>query len=130
MLNASMLLYDATGRIRNANGAIYPPTDFNGGTPTVQGLLAVSSSAAQAYNNGLPYRDSGALSASGSAASSSAPGGIPLTVSGLVAYDTVSAIAYWHCGLPFTSTGRLCFATAEAPASFKGFSNGFSSGFN
>lgn len=126
MLNAGVLKFDAAGRIRNTTSL---PTDFNGGTPTRDGLLAGS--------NGVPNADSfvagiGYLAGGGLAATNATPvawaGGIPLTAAGQVCVDATGAgvIAYYNNGLPYDASGKLVLAAPESPAGLSAFSMGFS----
>lgn len=130
MLNAGVLRFDANGRIRNTVSA---PTDFNGGTPTNQGLLCVVLSAAApgGYAQGMGFETGGQMSAEGSPSTT-----IPLqgglqqgSATRRTGVAVVGTIAGYVAGLPVSAAGLLVLATAEAVAGTGGFSSGFSSGF-
>jgi hypothetical protein len=130
MLNAGVLRFDATGRIRQTASS---STDGNGGTPTIQGLLSAGNVAIEAGWNGLPYFNSGQgiLCGQGIGTTVSfAPGGIPMNSAGMVEVDAVGAIAYWNAGLPYTAAHRLAVALPESPVAASAFDNGFDSGFH
>ena len=131
-MNNGVLAFNAGGRIRNANAI--PPTDFNAGTPTINGngstLLCAANVAPEVHVGGVPFTKSGILCATAiGAVSNFAPGGVPLTSNGEVAVDAAAAIAFYNAGLPYTAAGKLAFAAPEVPGVVSGFSNGFSNGF-
>jgi hypothetical protein len=129
MLNAGVLLFNGTGRIRNTTSA---PTDGNGGTPTIQGLLAAAPIVAvENFHDGTGFVADGRISIDSSGAIVAySQGGLPMTVEGRIAVDTVQAITHYNAGLPFTVLGRLVLAAAEAPAVLNSFSSAFSGAFD
>lgn len=129
MLNAGVLRFNAAGQIRNTTAL---PTDFNGGTPTNQGLLSGS--------NGIPHADSflgglGYLAGGGLAVFNAAPvvwnGGIGSTAAGQVCVDATGAgvIAGYVNGLPIDASGKLVLAAPESPAALDAFDTAFSGAF-
>jgi hypothetical protein len=117
MLNAGVLLFDASGRIRQTTSA---STDGNGGTPTVQGLLSAGNVTIETYWNGLPFFGNGQGTVCGESLGvivAYAPGGIPINTLGMVKADPIEPIAYWNAGLPYTAAGALAVAFPESPAS-------------
>lgn len=114
MLNASALLFNAGGRVRNT--ATGPADAFNASVPTRAGLLYIALAGPAAYVNGLPLVSSGsggALCFQAGATVGFSTGGLPIAASGGVAVDTGGAIDHYSNGLPFTAADRLCLAVAE-----------------
>ena len=126
MLNAGVLKYDATGRIRNTTAA---PTEWNAGIPMNQGLLCAIAAAPDYRQQGLPFMNTGHLAIQSAVPAHWTQGGIGIGASGgvavLVNAGTINARL---AGLPFVDS-RLSLATAEAPTTTRSFSNGFSGGF-
>jgi hypothetical protein len=127
MLNAGVLKYDATGRIRNTTAA---PTERNAAVGCVQGLLSQAAASPVNIANGMGFTATGALAIdTAGAITHHAQGALPMTAASRLAVAVNGTVAYREAGLPFSSTGRLALATAEAPVLLDAFSNGFSSGF-
>jgi hypothetical protein len=111
MLNAGVLRFDASGRIRWTTAL---PLDFNGGTPTNNGLLAGNNAIPTRFVAGLGY-----VVGDGLAAFNSAPvnwvGGIPLNANGQVCVDATGSavVASYVSGLPLTADGKLALAAVE-----------------
>lgn len=115
MLNSSLFEFDGTGRIRNRNAI--PPTDFNGGTPTVivggVNLLCGNNAGPDVYLAGLPYLASGILCITAIGSVAFFNGGIPQVASGEVAGDVSTAIGSYVNGLPICTNGKLAIAAPE-----------------
>lgn len=132
MLNAGVLAFDSSGRIKS----ISPPpskVNFNGGTPTGElgSLVVADLGAGPNYNGGLRYSDDGSLSVSnGGVIAGYVQGGLPVDLTGhlVVTYDGLPAS--WLAGIPFTSGGRVAVALPVAPTNFFAFSNAFSTAFD
>jgi hypothetical protein len=127
MLNAGVLRFDAAGRIRNTSAL---PTDFNGGTPTNQGLLSWVGGAPVAFNGGLGYLTDMRLVAA-NAAPVAWNGGIACSAASQVCVDGTGAgvITGYVNGLPIDAAGKLVLASAELPAVVDAFDSAFSGAF-
>lgn len=126
MLNAAALNYTA-GRIRHALAV--PPTFFLGGTPIVQGLLAVRKVDPTFFIAGLGYTAVGELCISNTLPVVSV-NGLGFTATGrLCANDAGNGvIATYAGGIPLSADGKVILAAVEVPGG-SGFSSGFSTGF-
>jgi len=128
MLIAGLLRFATTGRIRNTTTA---PTDFNGGTPTVQGLLSYSIQPPDVFVNGLGYKTNGALSVAIGGGADHYVNGLPVNLIGQVcATQSLIQPAVWVAGLPIGLDGLLALAPNESPVAQNAFSDGFSNGFS
>jgi hypothetical protein len=126
-ISAGLLQFATSGRIRNTTTA---PEYFNGGTPTVQGLLSYSITLPDVFLGGIGYRANGALSVALGGAADHYVNGLPVNAVGQVcATQSLIAPARWVGGLPIGLDGLLALAAPEVPATLTGFSNGFSNGF-
>lgn len=127
MLNAGVLRFASTGRIRNTTTA---PTDFNGGTPTVQGLLSYSISLPDTFNGGIGYRANGAVCIAVGGAPTHYVSGLPVNSIGqLCATQSVIQPVVWVAGLPIGLDGLLALAPAESPVVVDAFDSAFSGAF-
>jgi hypothetical protein len=125
MLNGGVLRFAANGRIRNTTAV---PTDFNGGTPTVQGLLSFSPTLPERYSGGFGYRNNGAICVSVGGAVDRYVAGLPLNTLGqLCATQSIVQPATWVSGIPLGLDGLVALAIEESPATLRAFSNAFSS---
>jgi hypothetical protein len=123
MLNPGVLQFASTGRIRNASAT---PTDFNGGTPTVQGLLAFSITSPQVVSGGFGYRDNGSISVALNGAPSHYIGGLPVNALGqLCCTQGVIEPVLWVSGIPLGIDGLVALAVEETPVLTSEFSNAF-----
>jgi hypothetical protein len=125
MLNASVMMFDGSGRIRNTTA---PPANFNGGTPTVQRLLSGDVVAPTAVLAGLAYGPGGQLCTT-AALPAAWQGSIPTSATGQVCVTTAGTVTHWGNGLPRVADGRLALAPAETPVVTNGFDNGFDQGY-
>ena len=104
MLTAGVLTYDGQGRVRTT---LQPPTEFNGGTPTRNGLLCIAQAGAiTAFGAGLGYVASGAIRV----VAGGGPGVNPLGNDLGQVRVGVGPAAFWYAGLPFTAAGRVAVA--------------------
>lgn len=132
MLNAGVLAFDATGRIKALSIADFPAPHFNGGTPAGDiGSLVVAPYTSgynpEVYVAGLPYTAQGGLVIDVVGAIVAHVAGLPVTAVGLAA-STDNPVR-WVAGIPIGASGRVCIAAATPPVNLSGFSNGFSGGF-
>jgi hypothetical protein len=111
VLNAGVLLFDGTGRIRNTTTG--PPNAFNAAIDTRNGLLLLSVGTPSVFVNGAPFDNVGALCVSGGGIVGYAQGGLPITIDNQIAADNATAIGSYVAGLPFTTGGKLALAVAE-----------------
>lgn len=127
-LQSSLLKFDASGRIRWTQSA---PTEYNGGTPTIQGLWSIADAVAVNYNAGMGYTATGFSCIDTGSPVTAWLGGIPMAGFGRMAVDTAAAFSHHAAGgIPITVNGRVALAASpEVPALISGFSNGFSNGF-
>jgi hypothetical protein len=133
MLNAGVLSFDASDRVKALSVADYPAPYFNGGTPAslLQELVCAPVQAgysAVAWINGLPYTSGGALVTDSVGAIVEHVGGVPLTAVG-VAGSQDQAVAYWCQGMPFDTTGRIASTSFGAIINLSPFSTAFSEAF-
>ena len=126
MLNHQLLTFDANGHVMCVLGEV--PTEFNGGTPTNDGLLCIAELPPTEYLGGWSYINNGCACA--------IQGLNP--VNGPFAADNRLAISvqntgidhYW-CGLPFLANGRMAVSFGITPPPDTGaFSNAFSNAFD
>jgi hypothetical protein len=127
MLNAGVLRFASNGRIRNTTAA---PTDFNGGTPTVQGLLSYSITLPDTFVGGIGYRVNGAICVAVGGAPTHYVAGLPVNALGqLCVTQSLIQPVSWVAGLPIGLDGLLALAPAESPAVVDAFSSAFSGAF-
>jgi hypothetical protein len=106
-LNAGLLAFDATGRVRCS---INPPVLSTGGTPTTAaGLLAISANAPTLYVGGLGYHgpSQNALAVDVGGAASFYNAGFGFTSAGRLALDSVGAITVYLARIPRTAGGGI-----------------------
>lgn len=109
MLNAGVLLIDATGSITPA--LIADPVYFNGGTPTDDnGSLIVADTNPVTFQGGLGYSANGALCVDPFSEIANHSAGIPLSADGLVAVSFGGAAVSAVAGIPLDVDGRVCLA--------------------
>jgi hypothetical protein len=122
-VNAGVLLFSATGRVRNTNAA---PANFNGGTPTAaDGKLSWAAAVPTAFLSGLGFTPAGSLSIALGGVIAGHVAGVPVAADGRVCAE-VGAVTEYSGGLPITATGRLALDVLNA---LSGFSDGFDGGF-
>lgn len=126
MLNASVMKFDATGRIRNTTSL---PTVLIAGAGFNDGLLSAASAPVLFYPNGNPTILGGQLAIQVGNPDHYGQGGLPIAANGAVAINVSQPITHWNAGLPYTANGALAFATAEAPAVVDAFDSAFSGAF-
>jgi hypothetical protein len=129
MLNHQLILTDSEGRLR-CTLALPEPADFNGGTPTVDGLLCIVYEDGVAFVNGLGYGPQSRICAEQEITPpdsdnpfANARGRLRSSIEGI---PTV-----WLYGLPFDDTGHLCIVLDEPPpVDTRAFSSAFSNAFD
>jgi hypothetical protein len=110
MLNPGVLRFNAGGRIRTSNTA---PSEVNGGTPTLGGLLSTINSAATVFVHGMGYPSTGQLAGTVAGAVSYFNEGLAFTSANRVCLDEAGAITGYLGGLPRVATGALATAAPE-----------------
>lgn len=111
MINASNLLFDVNGRIRNSVAA---PARFDSGVPfTATGLLCLVAGAVTKFHNGNPYVNTDSLAVQSAAPVGFTSGALGITASGGIAILAAGVIDHYTAGLPFNSEGRLITAVPE-----------------
>ena len=129
MLTAGVLLFNASGQIRWTTAL---PKEFNGGTPTNEGLLACANGVPSNFLGGLGYSAGGDLCIDNVLADPVThwAGGLPLTDAGRLATDPGGVPTHWVAGIPLTINGRVAIATSsENPTTAKAFSAAFGGAF-
>lgn len=126
MLNHQLIKTDAQGRLL---AVLDDPVDFNGGTPTKDGLLCVSEVDGQVFVNGLGYTDLEHICAEQSV---TPPSGNPFAGPTGRARINQGPPAFWLYGLPFTVDGLLCVVIGDVPPPVEefAFDNAFDNSFD
>jgi hypothetical protein len=125
MLNHQLILTDSEGRLR---ATLEAPTDFNGGTPTKDGLLSILYEDGVAYVNGLSYGPEGRVTAEQEITVES--GGLLSSARGRMRSAVGGTPSVWLYGLPFDESGNICITLDDAPpVNTREFSSAFSSAF-
>ena len=111
MLNSTVLLFDASGRIRNKAAV---PASYSGGVGFESGktLSAIAEGAPEHYHNANPFNASGLLVIAVGAPTHYSQGGLPHTATGAVAVTVNGTVDHYNHGLPYAANGSLAFATA------------------
>jgi len=125
MLNHQLILTDSEGRLR---ATLEAPTDFNGGTPTKDGLLSILYEDGVTYVNGLSYGPEGRVTAE--QAISPASDNPFMSSNGRLRSAVGGTPSVWLYGLPFDEDGNICITLDDAPpVNTREFSSAFSSAF-
>ena len=110
MLNASVLAYDATGRIRHTTA---PPEYWAAGVPFAgPSLLCIdpTAGAVTRFHNGIGYQGAFIGTVVGSV-DSYTQGGLGMNA-GRMCVSTAAPITHYNAGLPITAAGSLAIAAA------------------
>jgi len=124
MLNHQLILTDSEGRLRCT---LDEPTEFNGGTPTKDGLLCVIDIEGVYFVNGLGYGPEGRVTYEQLV--NPEPGFAGPT--GRVRASTGGVPMFWLYGLPMDANGQLCITLGDIPPpDTRAFSSAFSAAFD
>lgn len=133
MLNASLLWFDSSGRIKALALADFPAPRFNGGTPAADlgNLVGTEAGTQFVFHNGLKYTnpEGGIAVANGGTIANHSQGGMPVDADGNLCVEYNGLPVSHIAGIPITATGRVAVAIPAPPINLSGFSNGFSNGF-
>jgi hypothetical protein len=129
MLNHQLIKVDAEGRLRTTLELPVGTEDFNGGTPTRNGLLCIVDVDGLYFVNGLGYGQQQRICRE---QQPSVAGDNPFAGEGGRLRATTLSPAFWLYGLPFGIDGRLSLAPPEGPPPVDdgAFSNAFSNAFD
>jgi hypothetical protein len=126
MLVRGLLTFDANGRVRTTQAL---PEVFNGGTPTIAGLLSFVNGVPIIFRGGLGYFADKSMAGTFSGSVDHYVSGLAITSSRMLLMSTSAPIDHYIAGLPLAANGALCIAAPEVPPSLRAFSDGFSNGF-
>jgi hypothetical protein len=104
------------------------PSEFNGGTPMLDGLLCLAELAPTEWIGGWSYVQNGRICA----IQGLNPVNGPFAQDGQLTISVQNTgIAYYWCGLPFLANGRMAVSFGVVPPPDTGaFSNAFSNAFD
>ena len=125
MLNHQLILTDSEGRLRCT---LDEPTEFNGGTPTKDGLLCVVDVDGVYFVNGLGYGPEGRITYEQEV--NPEPGGF-IGRAGRMRSSLDGVPMFWLYGLPMDANGQICITLGDIPPpDTRAFSSAFSAAFD
>jgi hypothetical protein len=129
VLNHQLIKVDAEGRLRATLDLPVSAEDFNGGTPTKDGLLCITETDGVYFVNGLGYGLE--QRAASEQVASGVSEGNPFTNARGRLRAAPEAPMFWLYGLPFTEDGRLSVVIEGLPPVDTGaYSNAYSNAFD